>query len=55
MSQRIRDNLHKRGYDLGENRGNLLAICPAYCQKCGFIFMGDNCTDKICKNCKDKK
>ena len=55
MSLRIRENIRKTGYDPGENRGNLPVICPAYCEKCGRVFMGKTCADKICKNCKDKK
>jgi len=55
MSLRIQENLNKTGYDPGENKGNLPVICPAYCKECGWIFMGDNCTEKICQKCKDKE
>lgn len=55
MTQRIIENLRRTGYAPGENRGNLPVICPAYCEKCGRVFMGKTCTDKICQKCEDKK
>jgi len=54
MTIRIQENLRKTGYAPGENRGNLPVICPAYCEKCGRVFIGDNCTQKICKMCENE-
>ncbi len=55
MSLRIWDNIHKQGYAPGENRGDLMVLCPAYCKKCGRLFMQKICTADTCKNCEGKK